>query len=322
MSSPVFLSDIIMADILTSCARMFSDIYLVVCHIGTAFYLQSETKSVGAASDVGLLASAVRTAQEKSMCRDAGAIGMLLVAAPYAFRLRQCLNEYLKSPPASSDAKRHIANAIKYASAFPMICLSATQRQISADRARGTYHYADWALSAAFGLWIASVAFNSLYSFYWDIAFDWDLVHTAAGWKLSDLVAPAQGSDSQNSLSDAPYESESESGTGTGANDKVHVLSPTDAQDHQVVLLPAVASSEKLRDFPTLLRPKLCFSSPKFYYAAMGVDFLLRIVWTLKLSSYVQVDMLAYGGFWLNAVEIYRRWQWTFLRIEKEAVAS
>ncbi|KAJ2552962.1 protein-ER retention protein [Coemansia sp. RSA 1933] len=317
MSSPVFLSDIIMADILTSCARMFSDIYLVACSVATAFYFQGDDASpANAGSDVDKLASAVRTALKKTTCKDAGAIGVLLVAAPYAFRLRQCVNEYLKASSGSSDAKRHAANAVKYASAFPMICLSAAQKKITASRASDGY--ADWALNAAFGMWIVSVAFNSLYSFYWDIAFDWDLSHFADGWKLSDLVSPTQRSASENSTGDYIDAPKDDSG------DKAHALASSDALERQDAdqLASVSPGSGKPHDFPALLRPNLCFSSSKFYYSAIVVDFFLRIVWTLKLSSYIQIDMLAYSGFWLNVLEIYRRWQWTFLRIEKEAATA
>ncbi|KAJ2663731.1 protein-ER retention protein [Coemansia sp. RSA 1200] len=315
MNSPIFLSDIIMADILTSCARIFADVYLVACHIAAAFYVVDPG---GAGSDVGLLAMAVRSAQRKSMCTDAGIIGVLLMAAPYAFRLRQCMNEYLNTPPGSSDSRRHIANAVKYASSFPVIFLSAVQKKVAAKSATTDSDHADWVLEAAFAMWVASMAFNSLYSFYWDVAFDWDLVHFAGGWKLSNLIAPEQQPSSHRLANEYPASSESEAGE---RKPVLHVLSPAEALDRQDIMLPVPVSLEKPHVFPVLLRPKLCFSPPRLYYIAMVVDFLLRIVWMLKLSSYVNIDALAYGGFWLSVLEIYRRWQWTFLRIEKEAAA-
>ncbi|KAI9504150.1 EXS family-domain-containing protein [Coemansia spiralis] len=260
LADPVFLSDVVMADILTSCARMFADLYLVLLPW------------------LPLFVQSVRGAFGRRRI-----IGVLLVAAPYAFRLRQCINEYLNAAPGSSEAKRHLANAVKYASSFPVICLSAAQKKTVVDGIMET-KYSDWMLQVVFGMWLAAVTFNSLYSFYWDIAFDWDLVHTTDGWKIADLIAPVQNS---NSIENSPSTK-----TTSGSC------------------------------FPPFLRPKLCFSSPLLYYIAMAIDFLLRVAWTMKLSSHIQIDMLAYGGFWLNAIEIYRRWQWTFLRIEKEAAAS
>lgn len=49
---------------------------------------------------------------------------------PYLIRLRQCLIEY-NSPTNSS--RRPLFNAIKYASSFPVIFLSAAQRIVISD---------------------------------------------------------------------------------------------------------------------------------------------------------------------------------------------
>ena len=49
---------------------------------------------------------------------------------PYLIRLRQCLIEY-NSPTNSS--RRPLFNAIKYASSFPVIYLSAAQRIVISD---------------------------------------------------------------------------------------------------------------------------------------------------------------------------------------------
>ncbi|KAI9482259.1 EXS family-domain-containing protein [Coemansia mojavensis] len=288
LEDPVWLADIVMADILTSCARMFADLVLVACQFGR-FIWPIRHEALEDRGGLQALAQFVRQRQAQNACTSAGILGVFLVCAPYAFRLRQCVNEYLKAVPGSNDARRHLANAIKYASSFPVIALSATQRQVTVDGVMET-KYSDWALRMAFGLWIAAVVFNSLYSFYWDVAFDWNLGHTASGWKLSDLIT-------------GPSE------------EKPLVLSPAEAigQDTRVI-----ASQ---RRFPCMLRPHLRFGSPRIYYAAIALDFLLRIAWTMKLSSYVRIDMMAYGGFWLNVLEIYRRWQWTFLRLEKEAAS-
>ncbi|KAJ2849263.1 protein-ER retention protein [Coemansia brasiliensis] len=291
LEDPVWLADIVMADILTSCARMFADLVLIACQFGR-FIWPIRHETLEAHSGLQGLIQFVREHQAQNACASTGILGVLLVCAPYAFRLRQCINEYLKAVPGSGDARRHLANAIKYASSFPVIALSATQRQVTVDGVMET-KYSDWALRMAFTLWIAAVVFNSLYSFYWDVAFDWNLGHTASGWKLSDLITGPSEEKPSNPL----------------------VLSPADAigQDTHVIAAQ--------RKFPYMLRPQLRFGSPRIYYAAIALDFLLRIAWTMKLSSYVRIDMMAYGGFWLNVLEIYRRWQWTFLRLEKETVS-
>lgn len=91
----------------------------------------------------------------------------LIMAIPSMIRLRQCLIEYGRVRRGRMDEKtgwggQHLANALKYSTAFPVIILSALQRS--------------WGPSASlYRAWIAACAVNSLYSFYWDVAKDWDL---------------------------------------------------------------------------------------------------------------------------------------------------
>ena len=49
---------------------------------------------------------------------------------PYAIRLRQCLVEF-NAP--SNTSRRPLYNALKYASSFPVIFLSAAQRIVVSD---------------------------------------------------------------------------------------------------------------------------------------------------------------------------------------------
>ncbi|KAJ2767298.1 protein-ER retention protein [Coemansia nantahalensis] len=255
LSDPVCLADIIMADALTSCSRMLADAAVVACQFGALLWRSGHA------------------------CSGAGVAGALLASAPFAFRLRQCVNEYLKAPAGSPDARRHLANAIKYASSFPVIALAAARPQAVAAAA-----HPGWAPQTVLFLWVAAATANSLYSFYWDVAFDWDLGHTHSGWKLADLVVPA-GCAASPGVPDPP------------------------------------AAPPQPCSFPRLLRPRLCFASHSVYYAAIATDLVLRMAWTLRLGSVARIDSLAYGGFLLSALELYRRWQWSILRIEKEAAA-
>ena len=88
--------------------------------------------------------------------RDCGGtyIVPLIMCIPFLIRLRQCL----------SDGQR--ANALKYFTAFPAIALSAMQRDADTLGLSAT---------TLFRLWLLAVMINSLYSFYWDVAQDWDL---------------------------------------------------------------------------------------------------------------------------------------------------
>jgi hypothetical protein len=61
----------------------------------------------------------------------------LIISIPSMIRLRQCLIEYLRVRRANDEhgtqasrgwGGQHLANALKYSSAFPVIILSALQR--------------------------------------------------------------------------------------------------------------------------------------------------------------------------------------------------
>lgn len=63
-------------------------------------------------------------------CHCIYALKPALSSIPYAVRLRQCLVEY-NSP--NNDSRRPLFNALKYASSFPVIYLSAAQRIVVSD---------------------------------------------------------------------------------------------------------------------------------------------------------------------------------------------
>lgn len=102
---------------------------------------------------------------------------------PYIIRLRQCLIEFSRS---RGTGTQHLFNALKYASAFPVILLSAMQRTYISP-VEDKYPDKVWfGESMLFRLWysrlfyrfdsrILFVVINSLYSFWWDVAIDWNL---------------------------------------------------------------------------------------------------------------------------------------------------
>ena len=101
-----------------------------------------------------------------------------IISIPSLIRLRQCLTEYSRVQKANRQTGQinaatgwggvHLANALKYSTAFPVIILSAMQR---------TPEPSKYGLSEAtlFRLWLVAVAVNSGYSFWWDVSRDWDL---------------------------------------------------------------------------------------------------------------------------------------------------
>lgn len=55
-----------------------------------------------------------------------------------------------------------------------------------------------------------------------------------------------------------------------------------------------------------------------FYIVATAIDFLLRITWSLKLSSPIYIRQIDASIFLL--LEIFRRWVWVIFRLENEWV--
>ncbi|KAK2020265.1 EXS family protein [Colletotrichum eremochloae] len=141
--------DILLADVLTSYSKILGDLYVVLCMFFTP--------------------AGSSTARPDRNCGGTVVVP-LIMAVPFAIRFRQCIIEYLRvrRAPYKESAGwggQHLANATKYATAFPVIILSALQRSVPADQPAPGLNRA----------WLMAVLVNSLYSWYWDVAKDWDL---------------------------------------------------------------------------------------------------------------------------------------------------
>lgn len=140
--------DILLADVLTSYAKVLADLFVCLC-----MFIFTWDGSATARPDRG--------------CGGAVLVP-LIMAVPSAIRLRQCLIEFtrVRSAPyreSTGWGGQHLANAAKYSTAFPVIILGAVLRE-QKDGSPGLYR-----------AWVAACLLNSLYSFYWDVAKDWDL---------------------------------------------------------------------------------------------------------------------------------------------------
>lgn len=145
--------DIILADALTSYAKVLADLFVCLC----MFFFGGRDGSATARPDRG--------------CGGALLVP-LIMALPSAIRLRQCLIEFLRvrrtsfREPTAGWGGQHLANAAKYSTAFPVIVLGAMMRNRQDDNGGSP---------GLFRAWVAASLLNSLYSFYWDVAKDWDL---------------------------------------------------------------------------------------------------------------------------------------------------
>jgi len=106
--------DILLADALTSYAKVFADLWVSFC----MFFSRGTTC----------------TGKPDRTCGGEALIP-IIIAVPSLIRLRQCLIEFLRVRRAGYRGDgwggQHLANALKYASAFPVIALTALQRNYS-----------------------------------------------------------------------------------------------------------------------------------------------------------------------------------------------
>ena len=142
--------DILLADVLTSYAKILADLFVCLC----MFFFGGRDGSATARPDRG--------------CGRAVLVPLIMMI-PSAIRLRQCLIEYgrVRSAPYKESTGwggQHLANAAKYSTAFPVIVLAAMLRSRKEEGSPGLYK-----------AWVAACLLNSLYSFYWDVTKDWDL---------------------------------------------------------------------------------------------------------------------------------------------------
>lgn len=141
--------DILLADVLTSYAKVCGDVFVTICMFFSAGGSSTDRPD-----------------------RNCGGTVMvpLLMAVPSMIRFRQCIIEYLRvrrAPYKESTGwgGQHLANALKYSTAFPVLITSSLQRNVQGPDAKAAFNRA----------WLVAVLVNSLYSFYWDVAKDWDL---------------------------------------------------------------------------------------------------------------------------------------------------
>jgi len=145
--------DILLADALTSYAKVLAEIFVNYC----MFFSSSKSS----------------TAKPDRTCGGTYAVP-IIVAIPSLIRLRQCFIEFRRVRrhgyrPTDGWGGQHLANALKYSTAFPVIIFTAWERNYNTEKS----HILSEAAVSHF--WAASCFINSSYSFWWDISKDWDM---------------------------------------------------------------------------------------------------------------------------------------------------
>lgn len=207
---------------------------------------------------------------------------------------------------------------------------------------------------------VLSVLINSLYSFWWDVTNDWGLsLLTPTGWSSSPSVSYAfiQPSTSSTTRTSRSLSRPSQRSSGSRTISSPALNLALSASDFQIApgtsrpqtpesrssisnklpltfstssstLSSSSSSSSKAYstssspnlNFP-FLRPILLLPDPYIYYLFILLDLILRLTWSLKLSSHLHsLQEIESGIFLMESLEVLRRWMWVFLRIEWEAI--
>ncbi|KAG5648569.1 hypothetical protein DXG03_003180 [Asterophora parasitica] len=220
-----------------------------------------------------------------------------VMSLPYLIRLRQCVVEYNHQ---GNTHRRPLYNAIKYASAFPAIYLSAAQRLSSGDGNEGTKTWIGGQLLAAI--------VNSLYSFWWDVTNDW-------GMDLLRLRSDDEKRD-ERLLPKRLVLPRLHSGTPL-----VPGHSSVELQDSMEIAQSSLGHSNRQKHYhPAGLRHSLHF--PVLLYPILiALNLGLRLTWSMKVFTVVNVSSHAdMTNFCLKMAELFRRWLWVFIRVEWEMI--
>lgn len=201
--------------------------------------------------------------------------------------------------------------ALKYATAFPVILFSGVKYRVPLESWRGFWK----------PLWILSAVINSSYSFYWDVARDWDLTafsSAACSGRNPGLRANLYWPRKWVSMR-APYLHRD--GVKRRLTPSCMVtLQPSDgpacaarvisSQHHLLSLAALPATRARSFPLPLCVAQSTCSKAlccVQIYYWAVVSDGVLRASWTYKLSAHLRHNHLTV--FFFSAMEITRRFQ-------------
>ncbi|KAE9411280.1 EXS-domain-containing protein [Gymnopus androsaceus JB14] len=269
--SPVYFADVVFADVFTSFAKVLGDVFICL-HM-----LLPGNSLLQPPADHGWTRWIMPT----------------IMSIPYLVRFRQCIIEWLS---VDNTSRRPLANAVKYATAFPVMYLSAAQRLVESDlineKGRQAAEEAWHGEHPLFRLWLLFAAINSIYSFWWDVTNDWGLELLKPGSKQSERPAPPR-----------------------------RLLLPR--LHSGTALLGSHRPEEEVEEpnaYPFGLRSTLLYPLP-VYPLLVFLNLVLRLTWSIKLSSHLHSKSEgSIAIFLIEVAEIVRRWMWVFVRVEWEVI--
>lgn len=160
-------------------------------------------------------------------------------------------------------------------------------------------------------LWLLSSVINSLYSFYWDVTRDWDLRYVNYFSRNGNPLNQQLYSFATNNFClfffpSAVFSLES-------SNSKIHICA-------QIFFMPGNGyvcwSSTTSATLVIMFWLYGNWLSLQVFYWAVTSNLILRCTWTYKLSSHLRHNYVTV--FIISALEIFRRFQWIFFRVENE----
>lgn len=303
-STGVLFVEVLLGDVLTSISKVMADVEVTGCVLAAHMVTPKE---------VGMPLHDPSEAQtsysfHEAECADSW-MRPLVTSIPFLLRFRQCWVQYR----VTGRAFPNLMNCAKYLSSLPVIWISAFTQQEG--------HFSK-ELRAA---WIFAVSFNSFFSFMWDIVMDWGLCRQGAKHFLlrEYLVFESCGN---------PVETPRGSGSGMGLGGGSGAGSSGGNGDEDDVnefdkLVRQVAMNEKVYESngggatggAWCYFSNLMGGGHVIYYLAMMLNFVLRILWSFKLSVHFQLSQEGLT-FVLEVCEVFRRFVWILFRVEWEAV--
>ena len=301
----VLFVEVLVGDILTSLCKVLADMEVTACILITHMTADDRVAHEHAASHMVSLHVASTSSAMHSPAPEAAAGSLALfgnehgcadswmrpfvTSIPFLLRFRQCWASYR----ATGLAFPHLMNCLKYLSSLPVIWISAY-----------THAYPGYFSSELRLAWITAVSFNSFFAFMWDVVMDWGLCRQGSKYFLlrERLLYSSASFGGVSSSAGTLDGAGSQDGGGAGGAKSDGAGSGTLFEDAS----GASATASWL-------------SVPVVYYLAIVVDFVLRILWSFKLSVHFQLSQEGVT-FVLEVCELFRRFLWIFFRVEWEAI--
>eukprot|EP00434_Breviolum_minutum_P043857 symbB.v1.2.039114.t1/scaffold6356.1/size18794/2 len=172
--------EVLVADGLTSVAKLFFDLTFGTCIVGSC-RLDRATLETTALGEVGLgTLSPLKRPEFTATAELASAVDQcsrsclpyLAWSVPFLIRARQCVITAKHAPDAMSRDLQRI-NLAKYCSALPVVFFAMCHARVVPGLSEASFLTSeDFEV-----LWALAAIVNSAFSFLWDLVMDWGLLH-------------------------------------------------------------------------------------------------------------------------------------------------